>query len=236
MRQVPFAFAEGSASPPAEQTPLPVAKVAPTDARYVDAWREWLGKLATDAEAALAAALAYEELDAAGRDTWIDALQQDACSIAVPRIALYAPLLAVEVDAARRGRIAAAMGDDVEVASPRAPATALSGYGPGGLRVAAIITPLYLDFVQVLACGYRIRGGFEWVRHDPIVARDQAPRQGAELGGAVVESAPLKALVDDLAHAVLAHTRSHREVPEALRVLADLFGPCESGSTIPPAP
>jgi hypothetical protein len=236
MRQVPFAFAEGSASPPVEQTPLPIAKVAEADTRFVDAWREWLGKLATDAEAALAAAMAYKELDAEGRDTWIDALQQDAESIPVPRIALYAPLLAVEADAARRDRIASAMGNDVAAASPRAPATALSGNGPGEIRVAAIITPLYLDFVQVLACGYRTHGGFEWVRHDPIVARDQSPRQGAQLGGAVLESTPLKALVDDLAHAVLAHTRSHREVPEALQVLADLFGPCESGSTIPPAP
>ena len=236
MRQVPFAFAEGSASLPAEQTPLPVAKIAQADPRFIDAWREWLGKLATDAEAALAAAMAYKELDAEGRSTWLDALQQDAASIPVPRIALYAPLLAVEVDAERRARIAAAMGDDVQAASPRAQATALSGSGPGELRVAAVITPLYLDFVQVLACGYRTRSGFEWVRHDPIVVRDQAPRQGSELGGAVLEPAPLKALVDDLAHAVLAHTRSRREVPEALQVLADLFGPCESGSTIPPAP
>ena len=236
MRQVPFAFAEGGASPPAEQTPIPVAKGLEADTRFIDAWREWLGKLATDAEAALAAAMAYKDLDAAGRDTWIDALEQDSSSIPVPKVALYAPLLAVEVDGERRERITAAMESDVQAASPRAQAMAFSGSGPEGLRVAAIITPLYLDFVQVLACGYRTRGGFEWVRHDPIVDRRQAPRQGAVLGGAVLEPTPVKPLVDDLAHAVLAHTRAHREVPEALQVLADLFGPCESGSTIPPAP
>ena len=233
---MPFAFAEGGASPPAEQTPLPLSEESKSDSRYLDAWREWLCKLATDAEAALSAAMAYKELDATGRDTWIAALDQDASSIPVPRIALYAPLLAVEADEVRRSRIAEAMGGDASEATPRAQATALSGSGPGGVRVAAIITPLYLDFVQVLACGYRTRGGFEWVRHDPIVARDEAPRQGAELGGAVLESTPLKALVDDLAHAVLAHTRAGREVPEALRTLADLFGPGDGGSTIPPAP
>src|SRR5688572_31973411 len=43
----------------------------------VGAWRAWLGALASDADAAQAAALAYEQLDASGRDAWIDSLAQD---------------------------------------------------------------------------------------------------------------------------------------------------------------
>ena len=42
-------------------------------------------------------------------------------------------------------------------------------------------------------------------------------------------------LIDDLAHAVLAHRRSGREMPEALRVFADFFGPVPSGATPPPS-
>src|ERR1019366_8955045 len=75
-----------------------------------DAWRCWLEALATDADAALAAALAYESLDDAGRHGWLDALQEDAPRLSVPPMALYAPLLAVERDEARRTRIVSALG------------------------------------------------------------------------------------------------------------------------------
>ena len=34
---------------------------------------------------------------------------------------------------------------------------------------------------------------------------------------------------------VLAHRRAHREIPEALRVFADLFGPNVGGSSPPPS-
>ena len=93
--------------------------------------------------------------------------------------------------------------------------------------------PLYLDFVQVLACGYATNSGFAWVRHDPIVDQRRAPIAGEAIGGVVMENTPLKPLVDELALAVLAHQRSGRELPEALRVFADLFGP--GGGSEPPA-
>lgn len=217
----------------AERTPLPVNR---TDARVLDAWCEWLGALATDAEAALAAAIAYRELDATARNRWLSALDQDAARLKVPRIALYAPLLAVESDPERRARIAAAIGPDDASATPRVPAQGLVGMQRDGVRVAALISPLYLDFVQVLACGYRVHGGFEWVRHDPIVSARRAPRHGDVLEGATLERAPLKSLIDDLALAVLAHRRRGRDLPEALRVFADLFGPVVGGSTPPPPP
>lgn len=216
------------------RTPIPVS--TQSDERHVGAWCEWLGALATDAEAALATAIAYRDLTPAGRDYWLAVLEQDQKRLDVPKIALYAPLLAVEFDPARRHRISIAMGPvDLEV-TPRFGARGLSGLAPDGTRVAVLITPLYLDFAQVVACGYRTHAGFTWVRHDPIVVVGSVPRPGDRLEGVTLESAPLKALVDDLALAVLAHRRGGRELPEALRMFADLFGPVSSGSTPPPAP
>src|SRR5450755_2795281 len=63
----PFAPSHVAAVPsPAERTPLPLDG-ARSDTRLLDAWCEWLGALATDAEAALAAAIAYQELDGGAR-------------------------------------------------------------------------------------------------------------------------------------------------------------------------
>jgi len=220
----------------AERTPLPVppAALGRNEARVVEAWREWLRALATDAEAALAAAIAYRELDAKARDEWLGALDQDLEAVGVPKFAAYAPLLAVESDSDRRARIHRAIGS-LESATPSVAAQGLVGVGQRGLRVAVLVTPLYLDFVQVLACGFRPDRGFEWVRHDPIVDRGRAPQNGQRLEGVVLETTSLQLLIDDLAHAVLAHKRAGRELPEALRVFADLFGP-GSGSSTPPPP
>jgi len=208
-----------------ERGPLPSASSAGIDPRVVDAWCEWLGALAKDAEAALAAAMAYKELDAAARDRWLSALDHDAHRVSVPRIAVYAPLLAVETDPARRARITEAIGPVDDAATPSVTARGVRGVTRDGLRVGVIVTPLYLDFVQVLACSYLPTTGFEWVRHDPIVDERRAPTHGTELAGVKLESIPLRALVDELAHAVLAHQRRGRPLPEALRVFADLFGP-----------
>ena len=230
----PFAPSHIAAVPsPAERTPLPLDGRA--DPRVLDAWCEWLGALATDAEAALAAAIAYQELDGGARDHWLNALETDAVRLKVPRIAVYAPLLAVESDPDRRTRITDAIGPMDAAATPRSAAHALSGKLADGSQVAVLITPLYLDFVQVLACSFRVERGFGWVRHDPIVDRKHAPRHGERIDGALVERTPMKSLIDELAHAVLAHKRSGRDLPEALRVFADLFGPNVGGSSTPSA-
>src|SRR5262249_49187421 len=83
---------------------------ASSDERVRAAWHAWLSALATDAEAALSAALSYEALDDTGRNLWLDALDQDAPHIAAPKVALYAPLLSVENEPERRARIQAAVG------------------------------------------------------------------------------------------------------------------------------
>ena len=80
------------------ESALPSAVAAGVDPRVVAAWCEWLDALATDAEAALAAAMAYKALDSSARDLWLSALEQDADRVRVPRIAMYAPLLSVESD------------------------------------------------------------------------------------------------------------------------------------------
>lgn len=192
------------------------------DPRVLDVWCTWLGQLATNAEAALAAAIAYRDLDAAARATWLEALEHDAPRLDVPPVAIYAPLLAVESDPERRGRILQAIGPSPAAAS-QSRLEARFGLGAGGLRVGVVVSPLYLDFVQVLACGYRRANGFEWVRHDPIVDRRQTPRPGDSLADVVLESVPVEQIVDDLALAVLAHVRSGRVLPEALRIFVDLF-------------
>jgi hypothetical protein len=209
----------------ADRTPLPRDGVPGVERRVFDAWCVWLDALATDAEAALAAAMAYKELDGSARDTWLGALEQDRERVGVPRIAVYAPLLAVESDPERRHRINTAIGPEDLRATPRIPAYGLRGVSRLGLRVATVVTPLYLDFVQVLACGYSGSVGFEWVRHDPIVESRRAPRRGDMIEGVILERSPLNVIVDELAEAVLAHQRGGRSIPEALRVFADLFGP-----------
>lgn len=193
------------------------------DERVVAAWREWLEALGTDAEAALAASLAYEQLDAAGRDRWLAAVEQDARDLDVPRIAIYAPLLAVEADVERRDRIERALGASQASATPRCAGQGLCGVAPDGTRVATIITPLYLDFVEVLACGYRLDTGISWVKHDPIVDRRAGPHSGDVVGSAELEASSVKVVIDELAHAVVAHSRSGKPLPEALRAFADLF-------------
>jgi len=218
-----------------ERGATPASGSAAADQRAVNAWCAWLDALATAAEAALAAAMAYKELDAASRENWLEALAQDAQRVGVPRVAMYAPLLAVETDAARRERIAAAMGKVDPSAAPAAPACGLRGTGQEGLVVVAGVSPLYLDFVQVLACGVRTGSGFEWVRHDPIVDRRRAPRERAVIEGVSLEARPLSGIIDELASAILAHRRAGKALPDALRLFADLFSPSATAPS-PAAP
>jgi hypothetical protein len=201
-----------------------VVDAAPVDERVRAAWQAWLGALASDPEAALAAALAYEALDGTGRDLWLDALDQDAPQIAVPKLAMYAPLLSVETEPLRRERIRSAVGDS-GLTLRRPAGRALRGVAVNDDRIVAVVLPLYLDFVHVLACRMRPHDGFVWVRRDPIVHDRDAPTMRSELEGVTLERTPLKPVVEELAHAVLAHRRSGRELPEALRVFVDLFQP-----------
>lgn len=202
------------------------------------AWRSWLSALATDPEAAMAAALTYESLPPQSREAWLDSLALDGTTLDVPSVALYAPLLAVESDVGLRQRIEAAIARDYEAhdaqdatdatdarTSNRShPPRAWRGVAPDGVHVCAIVSPLYLDFVEVLRCRYTPGGGFVRAEHDPLAHLASLPPVG-EVDGVAVEPTPLRIVVEELAHAVLADKRASRESPRVVALFAHLFGP-----------
>lgn len=199
--------------------------VAPSepDARTGAVLRQWLISLATDAEAALAAAMSYREMSGAGREQWLHDLCLEIEHVNVPRIAIFAPLLAVEEDPERRASLLSLLGNyaaEGQLASARQ--SAFVGRCEDGGRIYVLSTPLYLDFVQVLACNVS-QGCFRWVRHDPILTQARVPRPGARIDGVALEIVPVKVVLDELAEAVLSHQRSGRALPEGLSVLAELL-------------
>jgi hypothetical protein len=204
--------------PPASGEPL-----SPVEPRILAAWREWLAALATDAEAAIAAAHVYGELPPEARDAWLDALAEDGPKLAVPKVAIYAPLLSVESDPARRTRMEKALGEDSNKLTKRSLVRALRGIAADGARVVALTTPLYLSFVQVLSCRFHPDQGFVWVRHDPILRERDAPVDGALAEDVMLEATPLKPVIEELAHAILAQRRRGYELPPSLSMFADLF-------------
>ena len=181
----------------------------------------------------MAAALAYESLPPESRDAWLDALAHDRTMLDVPAVALYAPLLAVESDGARRERIAVAIAAE-RVAESMAEgaaepclepsAFAFRGVSSEGVHACVLVAPLYLNFVQVLRCRYTPNGGFLDLRHDPLKNAADLPRV-RDVDGIVVEPTPLRIVVEELAHAILADRRAERESPPALASFAHLFGP-----------
>jgi len=215
---------DGKAPPSAREPSVPDA-CAIEDVRVRSAWRSWLSALATDAEAAIAAAFAYESLQPEGRDAWLDALESDAVTLPVPAMALYAPLLAVESDDARRRRIEVAIASDPHpCAIPSGEVRALRGVARDGVHACIVVEPLYLAFVRVLSCRYTPAGGFVAVKHDPLRNEDDLEPMG-ELDGVAVEPTPLHVVVEELAHAILADKRERRTTPAAVAAFAHLFVP-----------
>lgn len=205
----------------------PTDGATPEDARFARAWRVWLAALAHDSEAAYAAGLTYRSLDVAGRNAWIDALEVDAPDVAAPAIALYAPLLGVEEDPVRRVRIENALLRHGSRNGPAAPTHSLRGlWGQSGnRRIAVLVQPLYLDFVQVLTCEISPDGGFAGVHCDPLRRAEQAPVEGHVVDGIELERVPIEPIIEELSHAVLAQRRHKRELPPSLKHFVDLFTP-----------
>ncbi len=194
------------------------------DPRVHAAWRSWLSALSKDAEAAIAAAMAFGSLAPEARDAWLDALDADAQDLDVPRIALYAPLLAVEADASRRLRMMEAMATG-EPPTMRA-TEALRGETADGDLVCVVMHPLYLDFVEMLVCRYRPDEGIVSAQHDPMRHVQDAPRvAGNGFEGVELEQAPLRQVIEELAHAVVADRREGRDAPAVLARFSHLFGP-----------
>ncbi len=214
--------ARPSQVPPSQPPPSQLPPSQHT--RAVGAWRAWLTALASDAEAALAAAMTYAALSDEARDAWLDALERDRGLVEVPRVALYAPLLAVEADDRRRGRIADAMG---ALSTDTRAGEALRGTTAAGDRVCAVATPLYLDFVELLVCRYDPERGVLSAHHEPFrnAAQVSVTVASALEEAVVLSSAPLRDVVEELAHAVVADRREGRSPPEALARFSHLFGP-----------
>jgi len=219
---VPNIAAEAGAPPPS----------ASEHARAVGAWRAWLGALASDAEAALAAAMTYAALPDETRDAWLDALERDRGLVEAPRVALYAPLLAVEVDPARRARIAFHMG--TLPPSVRG-GKALCGRSAKGEAVCAVSTPVYLDFVELLVCRYDPERGVSSAYHEPFRHVSEVPLAVQSALGEAIELSPgvLRDVIEELAHAVLAGQREGRPSPEALARFSHLFNPDFEGDSSP---
>jgi hypothetical protein len=208
------------------------AEGAALDPRILAAWREWLAALATNAEAALAAAHVYADLTPAARVAWLDALAEDAPRLDVPRVAIYAPLLWVEMDPDRRTRISSCIGDDATLLRRR-PFAALRGFADDGARVVALVSPLYLSFVRTLWCRYLPDVGFAWARHDAILNASDAPKDGVIVDHVTLEATPVQLVIEELAHAVLAHGRKGSTLPSSLRHFVDLFDAHVEGETLP---
>jgi hypothetical protein len=186
------------------------------------AFRTWLAAQSEDPDAALAAALLYADLGAGARDAYLDALEEDALAAGFDaRSALGAvlPLLAVELDAVRRERLARWVEP-----SEMEPSAGFAFVGRDGAeRIALVCAPVYLGFVDLLLCRYD-DDGIHAAEHEPMVRRSHAVERAA-LGAVPLVSAPLADAVEDLAHAVVAHRRSGREAPSALVAMARLFTP-----------
>lgn len=202
-----------------------------TDERTSAIWREWFVTLANNADAALAAAIAYERLDEEARTRWLMALELEAPTISVPLIAAYGPLLAVELDAQRLQRIQRVLefhGQQSTRVSSEGACVAWATPS-AAVRQVVISSPTYLDFHQVVRCRLEVGQRFLEVRREPFVHRSQAPRHGDQTPDGTLEPEPLRSAVDVLARTIVAHQRNVGSVPESLRSLAHLFGASDSG-------
>jgi hypothetical protein len=198
---------------PDETSPTPRARAA---------WRAWLSALAVDAEAALAAALTYESLDAVARDAFLDAIDEDAAAIAVPKVALYAPFLSVENDPARMERLEKTIASEKKSETvPHFSRRALSGRVDGD-QLTVLLLPLYLGFVEVLACRWSHENGCVSAEHEPLRAVREF-QCAKTWNGVSLHDTPFDDAIEELAHAVVTSTRRQGRPLDALVPFADLF-------------
>lgn len=200
-----------------------LSKLLESDPRAAGAWTEWLQALTSEPDAALAAAEVYARLNEVERDVWLQTLERDVALLGVPPVAAFAPLLAVEANTTRRALIARVLAGGRDVA-PCTPTRALVG-DQKYERVAVLVSPLYLDFVQVVACRYHVGERFIWVKQDPIVRTAQAPLSGVIVDGVRLSDSPVSQVVDDLAATVVALQRKGERLPDELRWRSDWFSP-----------
>lgn len=193
----------------------------PAAAPYA-AWLRYLSSLADDGDCAMAASLAYRSLPEPARSAWLDALEEDAPRLSVEPFALYAPLLAVEHDVSLAARIRERMGALPMLLDRTARALRGKSQNGDGARIAVLVQPAYLDFVDLVGCRYSPDEGISLAVREPLRRADELPR---EWDGVALEPGLLDDIIEDLAHAVLADRRNGRKPPEALVPFAPLFAP-----------
>jgi hypothetical protein len=87
-----------------------------------------------------------------------------------------------------------------------------------------IVSPLYLDFVELLLCRYHPDEGIREARHKWLAHQSEIAAASKDLG-VTLEETPLPQVVEELAHAVVADRRAGRPPPPALERYIDLFVP-----------
>jgi len=185
-------------------------------------FRAWLSKLATDANAVMAASALYETLSGEERDAWISAIEEEFDELDVPRVALFAPFLSVEQQAERVSRMQA----HLPPGHPPAVET-FAGRFEDGDRAFFYIFGRHLDFVETLLC--RLRGadakeddGVRSVEVEALIRRPELPKL---ISGFGVLLAPIE--VDEatmaLGHAVVADVRNGIALPPLLARFVEIF-------------
>ena len=106
----------------------------------------------------------------------------------------------------------------------------LKGFASGGERVVALVW-LSEGGGHVFSCRYHPAKGFRWVKRDDLDERGGF-QAGEELDGVPLERTPLKPVLEELAHAVVAHRRSGDPLPDELQLLVALLSPGEWGALI----
>ncbi len=186
-------------------------------------FRTWLSRLATDADAVMAASALYEGLDDVERDAWISAIEEEVPEVDVPTVALFAPFLSVEGSEFRVARMQAHLDQDL----PEATVEAFAGTFSDGDRALFYVFGRHLDFVETLLC--RLVGtsgdtptGVRSVVAEALMRRPELPRLISQLG-VLLSPLELDEATVELGHAVVADARNGVSAPPLLARFTELF-------------
>jgi hypothetical protein len=107
----------------------------------------------------------------------------------------------------------------------RAP-SALRGFVSGGERVVALVWASE-DGGHAFLCRYHPTRGFRWARREDLTEHGTLT-EGERIDGIPLERTPLKPVLEELAHAVVAHRRAGAPLPPELQLLVGLLSPGEA--------
>lgn len=199
----------------------PVSEGASSERKSRRVWLRWLRSLARDPDAALALSLLYERLSDDEREGLLGALERDVKRLGAPAEALFAPLLAVENDPTRLGRL-------LRRASRFEPRAEPSAMRAAAHDVSALVffLPTYLSFGELLGCTLHAERGLTQVHREPLVHASRIAHVAQDtLPGAHFTPMPFAPAVDEVARAVLLTRRCGQTMPPAASRLVQLLHP-----------